>query len=138
MVPIEKELGVRDVAALADVSPATAFRWAAGKGAPAGFPAPIRRPGKPATWPEPVIRAWLASYTEVRACERAMESLGDAPELDAVLQRVARTAARLLRSTEIPVGIRQKVTHTLGLIQWEHGDKLTADDRRRAQITPRV
>ena len=134
MTASEKLLGVRDVAKLADVSQASAYRWAHGDGAPAGFPQPLQRPGKAQAWPEAAIAEWLATYNEVRNVERSMEAFADCEELDPILRSVARTARRRLASMEFPIGVRKKLADVLGKVRWERGtEALSAEDKRRAR-----
>jgi predicted DNA-binding transcriptional regulator AlpA len=127
-------VGVEGLADMADVSRPTAFRWARGAGAPAGFPQPVHLPGKPQQWPQSAVEQWLASFDAVRNTERAMEAFADSEELDPLLRSIARTARRRLASMEFPIGVRKKLADVLNKVRWERGtEALSPEDKRRAR-----
>jgi hypothetical protein len=75
------------------------------------------------------VQEWLSTYHETRTAEAAMHSLAACDELDPVLRRVARTAAKLLASPSIPLTIRARLDETLRQIRWTEAKSATLTER---------
>jgi len=120
-------LGVEDVAAAAEVSRPTAFRWAR----EGRLPPPLPLPG-PQQWGRETIEAWVWQYRRVREAESAMVVFGRAPELDPLLRKAARLLVQRLRDTSVPIVLRTKLAGIAEAVNWKPGE-LTPMQRRQAR-----